>query len=75
MGIVYKVGDKVKINKGSNYYGIHDDHNPAESVGTITEVLDPDHENHCITVRWKGYHTNVYKPTDLEPAESTLLWE
>lgn len=61
----FKVGDKVKIVKGSEYDEGRD-YNPSDTVGTISEVR---HElEYRYMVEWPQ-GKNAYRPEDLELAE------
>lgn len=62
---MFKVGDRVKIRKGSRFYGVHAIENPAEIEGTVIEIDDAKFLNH--RVEWKtGYNTNHYDEKDLQ---------
>ncbi len=59
----FKVGDRVKIAKGSQYYGADTSHNPEDVVGVIDYS-----SGDSITVDWPDGH-NSYAPEDLELVE------
>ena len=67
----FSVGDRVRLNKNSQYYG-ESMSNPADVVGTVTGIntVDP----YTIRVHWGDMYDNVYRPYDLEHEEG-ILWE
>lgn len=71
----FKVGDKVKIRKDSEYYGECVISNPAERVGYI-ERMDSkqDSSHHFIKVSW-GDSYNAYRADDLELVKEESLNE
>jgi hypothetical protein len=62
----FKVGDKVKIKKGTRFYGADDESsNPKDMVGEITRVEKPS-ERLNIKVKWQNGAINSYDTKDLE---------
>lgn len=72
----FKVGDKVKIRKSSEYYSYGTSSNPADVEGTVNSVSAG--AGHPIRVQWPGSQSNVYRLKDLklskvkEPKEKLL---
>ena len=66
----FKVGDRVKIAKSSQYYKLNTDSNPRNVVGTIT-YFSP----YSITVDWDNKKSNGYMPYDLVLEDSMTLNE
>lgn len=60
----FKVGDKVKIHKSSEYYKWNTSTNPKDVEGTITSTTAG--VGHSIRVQWTGSAQNVYRPADLK---------
>lgn len=66
----FKVGDKVKIASGSEWLasGWVDDHNPADTIGRITEIS----KGYLgITVKWSNGNSNSYNECDLVLAKQS----
>jgi hypothetical protein len=64
---MFKVNDRVKIAKTSQYYGESDDtSNPMNGVGTIIKMQDG---YLGIIVEWDNGHDNSYDASDLELAD------
>jgi hypothetical protein len=60
----FKVGDKVKIVKESQYYRDNDKGNPKDTNGEVFEIVISD--SMPIKVRWSNNRTNCYYESDLE---------
>jgi hypothetical protein len=58
----FKVGDKVRIVKSSDWYGVEGDWNPIDTDGIIKEIKD---EDLGIIVRWANDEINSYNERDL----------
>lgn len=54
-----KKGDRVRISKGSRYYGKGDANNPIDLTGTITNVNEDSHFTYSVT--WDNGKRNSYK--------------
>ena len=64
----FKVGDKVKISKDSEYYGVDATYNPADKVGTVIEVQKADYSSRLkVKVLWdkESNISNTYAHEDL----------
>ena len=65
--IEFKVGDKVKIRKDSEYYCDDDDTNPKDTEGVVKSLhLSYDHP---VRVNWSNGDYNYYRNVDLELVE------
>lgn len=64
----FKVGDRVKIRKDSEYYG-DSDKNPKDIEGTIIEIVPKGNLN--IRVEWDNNSKNSYASKDLELVKQT----
>jgi hypothetical protein len=62
----FKIGDKVMISDDSSWLSWSDFSNPANTVGTVTEIKD---EDLGIIVKWSTDETNSYNDRDLVLAE------
>jgi hypothetical protein len=58
----FKVGDKVRIVKSSDWYGVEGDWNPIDTDGIIKEIKD---EDLGIIVKWSNDEINSYNERDL----------
>jgi hypothetical protein len=58
----FKVGDKVMISDDSSWLSWSDFSNPANTVGTVTEIKD---EDLGIIVKWSNDEKNSYNDRDL----------
>ena len=58
----FKVGDKVRIVKSSDWYGVEGDWNPIDTDGEIIEIKNYDLG---IYVAWSNGETNSYNECDL----------
>ena len=58
----FKIGDKVMISDDSSWLSWSDFSNPANTVGTVTEIKD---EDLGIIVKWSTDETNSYNDRDL----------
>lgn len=74
MTVEFKVGDKVKIEKSSEYYSDDWCLNPSDEVGTVIEVRIARITGYTIRVQWKA-GVNVYRPEDLKMDKAKLLIE
>jgi len=72
----FKIGDKVTLVKGSEYYRAGENGditNPHDTIGEITklndDVYDEGSDAHSIRVEWATYtNGNVYRYSDLKYA-------
>jgi hypothetical protein len=62
----FKVGDKVMIDKSSDYYG-SDEYNPKDVEGVITRLNEGEYLSHCVD--WSNETRNRYKASDLIKVE------
>ena len=60
----YRIGDKVRIRKDSEYYGEHEYYNPANLVGEIIDIRLKG--QYPYKVQWYIYADNNYRESDLE---------
>lgn len=61
----FKVGDVVKINSTSVFYNISSDHNPINTKGIISQIINDDLNNFIYRVMWTSGSTNIYAERDL----------
>lgn len=61
----FKVGDKVRIRKGTKYYG-RNSMNPADVDGVVTKDGPGSPEVYRLNVRWDNGTVNSYRDIDLE---------
>lgn len=60
----FKVGDKVRIKKGTRYYGENVTFNPRDVTGKVTDLVNtPEYK---YRVEWPSGATNIYSDSDLE---------
>lgn len=62
---MFKVGDRVRIRKDSEYYGMDVKTNPADVDGVVNKVGE-----RCIYVLWDTGRTNSYLHRDLKYAKT-----
>jgi hypothetical protein len=57
-----KKGDRVRISKGSRYYGKSDPYNPIDVTGTIYDINESHDEfDYCYEVEWDNGKKNGYQ--------------
>lgn len=66
----FKITDKVRIRKGTRYYGTYPIYSPADTVGTVSGTSS---YGRLIEVEWPGGCFNHFRPSDLELDEEILL--
>jgi hypothetical protein len=63
---LYKLGDKVRIKKDTEYYKAGDSFNPIDMDGTVSISDDDATAGYFYRVKWANGHSNSYRDEDLQ---------